>query len=70
MVVPEKAGPSAEEGSAFVVRWMELLRSPWALQATTLGVHLGFAPACQLEFLMGLEVACWDPSSHELECSL
>lgn len=27
----ERAGPSAEAGSAFVARWMELLRSPWGL---------------------------------------
>lgn len=32
------------------------------LQAKTLGVRLDFAPASQLEFLMGLEEACWDPS--------
>lgn len=27
----ERAGPSAEAGSAFVARWTELLRSPWGL---------------------------------------
>lgn len=28
----------------------------------TLGAHWGFAPASQLEFLLDLEEACWDPS--------
>lgn len=32
------------------------------LQARTWEVRLGFVPASQLEALMGLEEACWDPS--------
>lgn len=32
------------------------------LQARTWEVHLDFVPASQLEYQMGLEEACWDPS--------
>lgn len=66
----ERADQLAEGGSAFVVHWRGPRHLPWGLQARTWEVHLGFDPESQMEYLKGPEEACWDPSFHELDCSL